>query len=136
MANFFGFPQALSTTLDSLAVGGKRLAVYEKGLYFAETITAYTPEKSLVLRIKTDPNNIPPTVMDEHIVIGGKHFDILQDVYQLEALPDGNCRLQLTSHYMLATPFNWYASIWVHYLMADILQGELDLIKQRTTPHL
>ena len=136
MANFFGFPQPLSTTLDSVAIGGNRLAVYEKGLYFEETITDFLPEKLLVLDIKTDPNKIPPTVMDEHIVIGGKHFDILRDAYTLEPLPDGQCRLQLSSRYTITTPFNWYAGIWTHYLMADMLQGELEMIKQRAAAHL
>ncbi|GAB2807480.1 SRPBCC family protein [Ferruginibacter profundus] len=126
-----GFPSHLRTTLDTLAVGGTRMAYYEKGLYFTETIRKCEPEKLLVLDIKTDPLKIPPTVMDEHIVIGGKHVDILQDVYTLEQLPDGSSRLSLSSRFFINTPFNWYAGIWADYLMSDILHEELNLIKAR-----
>ena len=54
------------------------MALYENGLYFDETILAYQKEKQMVLHIKTDPANIPPKVMDEHIVIGGRHVDITE----------------------------------------------------------
>lgn len=131
LANFMGFPKHVRTTLDTLAVGGKRMAFYEKGLYFEETIAQYEPERLLALDIKTDPHKIPPTVLDEHIVIGGKHIDLLQDVYQSEQLADGTTRLRLSSRFYINTPFNWYAGIWAKYLMADLLEGELELIKRR-----
>ncbi len=133
LSNLIGFPKHLSTTLDTLAIGGKRKAIYENGLYFNETISKIENEKLLVLDIITDPNNIPPTVMDEHIVIGGKHVDILQDIYTLERLSDNNCRLTLSSRFYINTPFNWYAGIWAEYLMGDILTGQINLIKERAT---
>ncbi|MDJ1497304.1 hypothetical protein QNI19_30480 [Cytophagaceae bacterium DM2B3-1] len=131
MSNLMGFPRHSKTTLDTAAVNGKRIAYYEKGLYFEETISQYEPAQKLVLAIKTDPHKIPPTVMDEHILIGGKHLDILEDVYELETLSDGRTRLLLSSRFYINTPFNWYAGIWAEYLMKDILQNELDRIEQR-----
>jgi hypothetical protein len=131
LSGLMGFPGHISTTLDTLSIGGKRIARYEKGLYFEETIADYDPEKLLVLDIKTDPKKIPPTVMDEHILIGGRHVDILQDAYKIESLPEGKCRLTLTSNFSINTPFNWYAGIWASGLMADILHQQLDLIKDK-----
>lgn len=130
-STLIGFPEHVKTTLDTLAKGGRRVAYYDKGLYFNETITEYENEKLMVLDIKTDPHKIPPTVMDEHILIGGKHVDILEDVYSLEKLSNGNCRLKLSSHFFINTPFNWYAGIWAKHLMNDILVSELNLIKER-----
>ena len=131
--SFLGFPSHLKTTTDTMAVGGKRIAYYEKGLYFDETITKYENEKLMVLDIKTDPTKIPPSVMDEHILIGGKYLDILQDEYKLETLPNGNCLLTLSSHFFINTPFNWYATIWADFLMSDILTEELNLINAKAT---
>lgn len=131
LCGMLGLPAHVRTEVDTLAPGGKRIATYEKGLVFDETITQCQPERRLVLAIHTDPANIPPNVMDEHIVIGGKHLDILEDVYRLEPLPGGGCRVQLSSRFVITTPFNWYAGIWARYLMADILQGELELIRDR-----
>lgn len=132
LSTMIGFPGHIKTTLDSLAVGGKRKAIYEKGLYFDETISRYEPGRLLVLDVKTDPSNIPPTVMDEHIIIGGKHVDILQDVYSLEQLAGGDYRLSLSSHFFINTAFNWYAGAWANYLMGNILNGELELVKKRS----
>jgi uncharacterized protein YndB with AHSA1/START domain len=132
-STWMGFPRHLRTVADTFAVGGTRFAVYEKGLYFKETISEYVPNRRMVLDIKTDPDNIPPTVMDEHILIGGKHLDILKDEYNIEALPDGSSRLSLSSRFRINTPLNWYSGLWADYLMADILVGELELVKARTT---
>jgi hypothetical protein len=134
MSGLLGFPKHKSTTLDAVAVGGKRTAYYEKGLYFEETITQYQSERLLVLRVDANPSAIPPAVMDEHILIGGKHLDILEDVYELRPLPGGRTWLTLSSRFYINTPFNWYARIWAHYLMFDILQSELELIKNEL-PH-
>jgi hypothetical protein len=69
--------------------------------------------------------------MDEHILIGGKHLDILEDTYQLTPLANGRTRLRLASRFYINTPFNWYAEVWAHYLMADILDGELAGLQAR-----
>lgn len=129
-STLLGFPRHVSTTLDTLRVGGTRMAYYEKGLYFKETVTNYQPERLLVLRVDANPSATPSAVMDEHILIGGKHLDILEDVYELRTLSGGRTRLALSSRFYINTPFNWYAGIWAHYLMTDILEGELNLIAE------
>jgi hypothetical protein len=127
---FFGFPYHLNTTTGKVAVGGFRVANYEKGLTFMEIIEKMEPGRSLVLAIKTDPSKISKAIMDEHIVIGGKHVQLLQDEYRLEELPGGQTRLTLSSRFSINTPFNWYAGIWSKWLMSDILQEELNAVRQ------
>ena len=131
LAALLGFPRHLTTTLDTLVVGGRRMAYYEKGLYFQETVTSYQPGRQLVLQVDAKAGAMPPAVMDEHILIGGKHLDILEDVYQLTPLANGQTRLRLSSRFAINTPFNWYAEIWAHYLMRDILNGELSSLRRR-----
>ncbi len=130
-SKLIGFPKHVQTILDTPAAGGKRVALYENGLYFNETIVAYEKEKRMVLDIHTDPTHIPPKVMDEHIVIGGRHVDILEDVYTLEKVSQTRCRLTLSSRFYINTPFNWYAGIWARYLMQDLLESEIRLVKER-----
>lgn len=131
LLEILGFPKHMNTTLDTAAVGGKRMAHYEKGLFFEETITQYEEAKKLVLEVHADPKKIPPTVMDEHILIGGKHLDILEDTYLLNTLDNGNTQLLLSSRFYINTPFNWYARIWAKSLMKSILEGELKRIKKQ-----
>jgi hypothetical protein len=96
----------LSTSIDTFCVGWKRKAYYEHGLYFDECIAIIKPERLLLLNIETNPGNVPPNVMDEHILIGGKHVDIIQDSYSLRPLPSGRCQLSLSSRFYINTPFN------------------------------
>lgn len=135
-STLLGFPKHVSTTLDTLLVGGTRMAYYEKGLYFKETVTSYQPERLLVLRVDANPNATPAAVMDEHILIGGKHLDILEDVYELHPLPGGRTQLALSSRFYINTPFNWYASIWARYLMTDILESELSVLMEQAPTRL
>ena len=129
-SSIFGFPHHLNTKVNKQVVGGSRVATYEKGLAFMETIEKMEPGRLLVLSIKTDPSKISKAIMDEHIVIGGKHVKLLQDEYQLEELPNGRTRLRLSSYFSINTPFNWYAGLWSKGLMSDILQEELSSIRQ------
>ncbi|MES2060715.1 MAG: SRPBCC family protein [Bacteroidota bacterium] len=131
LTDVIGFPRHIKTVIDKQAVGGHRMAVFEKGLYFDETITSYLPQKQLTLAIKTDPDKIPPTVLDEHIVIGGKHINIIEDKYEIEPLANGKCSLKLSSRFTICTPFNWYAIFWANLTIDNILQSELNLIKAR-----
>ena len=126
-----GFPRHVATALDTLAVGGTRVSYYEKGLHFQEKVVRLEKERLLTLTVNTEPGQFPPSVMDEHVMIGGKHLDILDNTYQFESLADGRTRVTLAGRFYINTPFNWYARIWANYLMSDILQGELYSVRAR-----
>jgi uncharacterized protein YndB with AHSA1/START domain len=130
-SSLLGFPRHVATTLDTLAVGGKRVSYYEKGLHFQEKVVRLEKGRLLTLTVNTDPGQFPPTVMDEHVLIGGKHLDILDNTYQFESLAGGRTRVTLSGRFYINTPFNWYARMWANYLMSDILQGELYSVRAR-----
>jgi hypothetical protein len=131
LSGMLGFPHHLNTTTNTPSVGGARIATYEKGLEFVETIKKIDPGHSLTLEITTDPSKISKAIMDEHIVIGGDHIKMQEDEYSLEPTPGGGTRLTLSSHFSIHTPFNWYAGIWAQLLMSDILKDELYSLEQR-----
>lgn len=133
LVSLLGFPHLVKTTTDTFSRGGKRTAFFEKGLTFYETITGYEKEKRLVLDVEVNPDEISPAMLDEHIVIGGKHVDVLQDTYTLTSIDNGHCKLTLSSRYTITTPFNWYARLWAKLLMADVLRDQLERVEQRCT---
>ncbi|WP_202183097.1 hypothetical protein [Chitinophaga solisilvae] len=55
----------------------------------------------------------------------------LDGTYELEPLSGGICRLHLYSHFKLATSFNFYASWWASWIMKDIQQNILQVIRHR-----
>jgi hypothetical protein len=85
----------------------------------------------MVFSIKAYPQEIPPTTMDKHIVIGGQYFDVLNGTYELEQLNTSTYRLHLYSHFSLTTNFNFYASYWARWIMKDIQNNILQVEKQR-----
>jgi hypothetical protein len=129
LVNALGFPKHISTELDSFYVGAKRKAIFEHGLYFDEQVLAVEKEKRVLLAVKTDPAKIPASVMDEHILIGGKHIRMYQDEYTLTDNLNGTTTVSLSSKYFINTPFNWYCKLWSQALISSVLKAELQLIK-------
>ncbi|QJB34861.1 hypothetical protein HF329_27580 [Chitinophaga oryzae] len=126
-----GFPRPVKAELNYEGVGAYRKAIFDKGLVFDEKVTAYNHQRSMSFTIHADPYNIPSTTMDEHIVIGGEYFDVLNGAYELEPLSNGTYRLHLYSHFKLNTTFNFYASWWASWIMKDIQNNILQVIRQR-----
>lgn len=129
---FMGFPRPIKAELDTVAVGGIRKAVFARGLFFTETVTRMQPRKLLAFNIEADPKSIPPRALDEHVMVGGKYFDVLEGKYEIEKLDNQNIMLHLTSRFRLSTLFNFYTGLWSRILMNDIQQNILEIIKQRS----
>ncbi|MGN6181080.1 MAG: hypothetical protein ACTHNW_17995 [Mucilaginibacter sp.] len=129
---FLGFPRPIKAELDTDAVGGSRLAIFDKGLIFNERVTQYKPSELMVFTIHANPYDIPSTTMDKHIVIGGDYFNVLTGTYKLEPIGKNSYKLKLYSRFKLNTTFNFYAGIWAGWIMKDIQQNILKVIKQRS----
>lgn len=126
-----GFPRPIRAELNYNGVGGYRKAIFEKGLVFHEEVTAYRDQQMMSFTIKANPHEIPSTTMDEHVVIGGDYFDVIDGTYELEKIGNETYRLHLYSHFKLTTTFNFYAGLWANWIMKDIQNNILQVIKQR-----
>ncbi len=126
-----GFPRPVKAELNYEGVGAYREAIFTNGLVFHETVTEYIDKQKMVFSIKAYPHEIPAATMDEHVVIGGKYFDVLNGTYELEKLTDSTYRLHLYSHFKLTTTFNFYAGWWAKWIMKDIQNNILQVEKER-----
>jgi len=127
-----GFPRPVRAELNFEGIGAYREAIFTNGLVFHETVSEYINQKKMVFSIKAYPHEIPSTTMDKHVVIGGEYFDVLNGTYELEKLNNDTYRLHLYSHFKLTTTFNFYASWWARWIMQDIQNNILQVIKSRT----
>ncbi|MBL0745962.1 hypothetical protein [Chryseolinea lacunae] len=132
LTNFLQIPRPIKAELDFEGVGAKREAIFEGGLIFDERVLQYDHQKRMTFSITPNTHEIPSTTFDEHILIGGKFFDVLQGTYELEPLSENNFRLHLHSEFKITTTFNFYASIWGRWIMKDIQQNILEVIKERS----
>lgn len=131
LTKLLDFPRPLKAELNYEGVGAYREAMFTNGLVFHETITEYIDNKRMSFTIKALPHEIPLTTMDEHLVVGGKYFDVLSGTYELQKLTDQSYRLHLWSDFKLTTTFNFYASWWAKGIMKDIQNNILQVEKER-----
>jgi hypothetical protein len=85
-------------------------------------------------------DSFPPNAFDEHVVMGGPHFDIREVGYRLErqGLEHGGLehggqatRLTLSLDYRVSTDFNWYADPVARLVLGNLEQVLLDLYASR-----
>ena len=125
------FPRPIAATLDREGVGGIRTATFERGVSFFEVVTEWDPGKALAFTIRADPAFIPHTAFDQHVIVGGRFFDVLDGRYEIEVLSADRCRLHLTSRHRLTTRFNGYAGWWSGQIMSEIQSTILGVIRAR-----
>jgi hypothetical protein len=130
-SHWLGFPRPLEAKLVGEGPGAVRYATFERGVLFVETITEWREPRKLSFCIHADTEHIPPTTFDEHVIIGGKYFEVLSGCYEIEDIGGGDVILHLSSEQRLSTRFNFYSHYWTEYLMADLQNYILRIIKAR-----
>ncbi|WP_199417135.1 SRPBCC family protein [Chitinophaga silvatica] len=131
ITKFLQFPRPIKAELNYEGVGASRSAIFSGGLVFHETVLEYEHQHKMTFSIKAYPYEIPSTTLDNHIVIGGQFFDVLNGTYELEKLSEATYRLHLYSYFKLNTTFNFYASYWARWIMKDIQNNILQIEKER-----
>ena len=132
---FLQIPRPLRAELDFEGIGAKREAIFEGGLVFDEKVVSYEHQRHMKFSIRANTYDIPSTTFDEHVLIGGEFFDVLEGTYDLEKLSEGKYRLHLYSEFKMTTSFNFYASVWGKWIMEDIQGNILKVIKNRSERH-
>ncbi len=127
-----GFPAPIEATLSEEAVGGVRHASFARGVVFIETVKVWEPQHRLMFGIHSDPAQIPPGALDDHVTVGGPYFDVLEGEYRIVPAAPGRVTLHLTSRHRLSTTLNFYARLWSDGVMRDVQENILYVIKNRS----
>lgn len=130
-SKWMGFPDPVEADLSHEGIGGVRRARFKGNVLFTETIDAWEEGRMLSFSIKPNTAEIPPTTLDEHVIVGGEYFDVLRGTYVIEDLGNGDCILHLSSVHRTTTHFNGYAQAWGGIAMGDIQRRILKVIKKR-----
>ncbi|MCP5543152.1 MAG: hypothetical protein H7A49_04520 [Akkermansiaceae bacterium] len=126
-----GFPRPIAAEIDRPGVGGTRTATFERDVSFFETVTVWDEPRILSFTIHADPEFIPHTAFDKHIIVGGRFYDVLDGTYRIEPVSDNESLLHLTSRHRLGTRFNSYAAWWSVRIMDEIQGTILEVIRTR-----
>lgn len=126
-----GVPYPLDARTLEPRVGGRRELRWERGIRFKEKITAYEPGVHIAWTYEFGPDSFPPGSLDDHIVIGGRYFNLDSTSYSLS--PEGTgTRLSIEVKTRVDTTFNWYADPWARYLVRDTAETILRFYKARS----
>lgn len=128
-----GVPQPISGLTEDSAVGRVRTSRWGKEVYFDEIIVDWEPGHYLRWTYRFHPDSFPRRALDDHVVIGGHYFDLLDTSYMLEPLEGGaTTRLSSRTRYKIATQFNFYASWVAQILVGNLNEVGLRLYKSRS----
>ncbi len=129
--HLIGIPKPLNGELDKEKVGGIRQITWEKGIKFQEIITSWESLKGFSYKIKVDPQSIPPTTLDEHVMIGGRYFDVVKGSYLIEKIAKNKQLITLNCTYRITTNLNFYGKFWADFILNDFNEMILEVIKKR-----
>jgi hypothetical protein len=91
-----------------------------RGIAFDQVVRDWEPARRVRYAYRFTSESFPPRALDQHVLIGGPHFDLLDTEYTLEPDTDGT-RLRVRMSYRVSTHFNWYAR-----LVARVLVGNFE----------
>jgi hypothetical protein len=127
-----GVPKPLSGTLNKEGVGGVRSITWENGIKFEEKIKTWNEGYGFSYDIKVDPKSIPPSTLDEHVMIGGKYFDVVAGSYNIISQGNNICLVELSCSYRITTTLNFYSKIWADFILHDFSSMILEVVKSRS----
>ncbi|MES2742702.1 MAG: SRPBCC family protein [Pseudomonadota bacterium] len=131
LAYMIGVPYPLEAITHVTPAGRVRKLRWDKNVSFDEPITAWQENRFVQWTYRFKPDSFPAGALDEHILIGGKYFDLVDTAYRLE--PEaGGTRLDIVVNYRVSTNFNWYAAWWGRVLVDDSAAAILRFYKQRS----
>jgi hypothetical protein len=134
--HIIGIPKPLDGRLDKEGVGGIRHITWEKGIKFQEIIKSWNEGNGFSYAIKVDPASIPPSTLDEHVMIGGRYFDVVEGSYQIDSMGNKRSRVTLTCTYRITTHLNFYSKLWADFILNDFNKMILEVVKKRSESSL
>jgi hypothetical protein len=124
----FSLPWPMEAMLDHDGLGGVRFARYENGMTFHEPITDWQLNRRFSFEINVfEPEKLPMP----YNMISSPMFDTLSGTFIIEPLDTETVRLHLISQHRLSTRFNAYGGFWTEWMMSDLQNHILHVIKTR-----
>ncbi len=128
--NIIGLPRPRATVMNGAGVGAVRTAYWGDHINFEERITRWAPGQTLGWRFNF-ANSSLQDYTDKHISPDGLFLKIDTGDYTIRPVSPGLTRLTLNTRYIAMTHVNLYARLWGEFLLGDIQDNILTIIKDR-----
>lgn len=126
-----GVPLPLAGLTRETRDGTVRRVTMGKNVYFDEVITESRDHRFVRWVYRFHEDSFPPYALDEHVVIGGHYFDLIDTSYTLT--PSGaRTELRVRMQYRVSTQFNWYADPVARILLGNMEEANLRFYRVRS----
>jgi hypothetical protein len=131
LAYRIGVPLPLSGVTRETPEGRVRESRWQKNVHFEELIQEWEEARHVRWTYRFSPDSFPRGALDDHVVIGGHYFDLIDTAYTL--VPQGeSTQLQIRVRYRISTQFNFYAEWVAQALLGDFSETVLGLYRSRS----
>jgi len=129
-----GAPMPISgVTRDGKNGEHLRATTWGRNVHFDEVVDKrdWQPQRRIRWTYRFTPDSFPPGSLDDHVMIGGQYFDLLDTTYTLE--PQGReTVVTVKVNYRISTQFNLYADWVAQWLLGDFGDVILRFYKTRS----
>ena len=128
-----GVPAPVSGVTRGTPGGRVRTSRWGKQVHFDEIIQEWQPNRYVRWTYRFAPDSFPRKALDDHVVIGGHYFDVLDTSFTLQPVSGGTSTLLTTRvRYRISTQFNFYADWVAQILLGNLSNVGLRLYKARS----
>jgi len=133
LAMQIGVPPPISGVTRQTATGRIRETHWGKRVHFDEVILDWQPERFVRWSYRFSPDSFPRGALDDHVVIGGHYFDLVDTSFSLQPSSDARSTLVTTQvRYRISTQFNFYANWVAQIVVGNLSETGLRLYKSRS----
>jgi len=126
-----GVPLPLAGLTRQTGEGPVRRVTMGKNVHFDEVIAESREPHFVRWVYRFHEDSFPPYALDEHVVVGGRYFDLIDTAYTLT--PDGaRTELKVRMRYRVSTQFNWYAEPVARVLLGNLAEANLEFYRGRS----
>jgi uncharacterized protein YndB with AHSA1/START domain len=134
-ASRIGVPMPLAGVIEirpgESPTGFVRRSEWQKSVHFEGLVTDWQPGQFMSWTYRFSPDSFPPQALDDHVMIGGHYFDLIDTSFRLSPAPEGT-RLTVAASYRVSTQFNFYAERVAEFLLGNMLDTATSFYQYRS----
>ncbi|MFZ6657134.1 SRPBCC domain-containing protein [Undibacterium sp. TJN19] len=126
-----GVPLPVAGITRASPAGLVRSIKMNKSIHFDQVSSDWAENQYVVWRYHFYADSFPPDALDDHVMIGGRYFDILDTTYSLKPQNAQITELKIQMRYRVSTEFNWYADMVASLLIHNFEEVILNFYQKR-----
>ena len=102
-----------------------------KSVHFEQVVSESRENRYVRWTYRFSEDSFPPHALDDHVIIGGHYFDVLDTAYTLTPSGPESTELNIRMSYRVSTQFNWYADAVARFLIGNFEDVILEFYRRR-----